>query len=56
MCVCVCVGGRSCLCPGRLGVCMRERSLVYPPCNSYARYSDVICGPSGSTSFFDIIS
>jgi hypothetical protein len=31
-------------------------SLAYTACNSYAPYSDVICGPSSSTIFFDIIS
>jgi hypothetical protein len=36
--------------------CVRACSLVYTAYNSYAPYSDVICGPSGSTIFFDIIS
>jgi hypothetical protein len=30
--------------------------MPYPTCNSYAPYCDVICGPSGLTIFFDIIS
>jgi hypothetical protein len=41
-----------------VGVRMRLRacSLAYPESNSYAPYCDVICGPSNSTIFFDIIS
>jgi hypothetical protein len=44
--------------PGIVGVCMvvRSCSLAYPACNAYAPYCDVICGFSGSTIFFDIIS
>jgi hypothetical protein len=44
--------------PRRVGVYMRVRacSLAYPACIAYAPYCDVICGPSGSTTFFDIIS
>jgi hypothetical protein len=43
---------------GCMSVCMSVRacSLAYLPCNAYAPYCDVICGPSGSTIFFDIIS
>ena len=43
--------------PGRVGVCMpvRARSLTYPECNVYEPYCDVICGPTGSAIFFDII-
>jgi hypothetical protein len=39
-------------------VCMRVRtcSLAYPAWKSYASYCDVICGPSGSSIFLDIIS
>ena len=37
-------------------VYVRVCSLPYPACNSYAPYCDVICGPSGSTAFLDIIS
>ena len=42
----------------RVGVCMRVHacSLANPACNAYAPCCDVICGPSGSTIFFDIIS
>ena len=50
---------RACICvPGRVGVCMRIRaySLANPARNAYAPYCDVICGPSVSTTFFDIIS
>jgi hypothetical protein len=41
-----------------VGICMRIRAcnLAYPACNAYAPYCDVICGPSISTTFFDIIS
>ena len=53
-----------------LFVCARERgyvrecpgswpracSLVYPACNAYAPYCVAICGLSGSTKFFGIIS
>ena len=49
VCVCVCV--RMCA-----RTRMRARSLDYPACNSYSPYCDVICGTSGSTMFFDIIS
>ena len=43
---------------GRVGVCMRIRacSLAYPAHYAYASYCDVICGPSVSIKFFDIIS
>ena len=59
--VCVYVRARSrafMRLPGRMGVWMRVRAcnLAYPTCNSYAPYCDVICGFSGSTIFFDIIS
>ena len=37
---------------GRVRTC----SLAYPTFNAYAPYCDVICGSSGSTIFFDIIS
>ena len=50
---------RACvLVPSCLGMCMHVHacSLSYPACNEYAPYCDVICGPSGSTTFFDIIS
>ena len=55
ICLCVCerqsvrVGARV---SGRVYAC----SLAYPARNAYAPYCDVICGPSGSTIFFDIIS
>jgi hypothetical protein len=51
--VCVCV--RACR---YLGVCMRISacSLANPACNAYVPYCDVICGPSISTTFFNIIS
>ena len=57
LCVRVCARANERV-PGSVGVCMRVRacSCVYPACNSYAPYCDVICGPSGSNSFFDIIS
>jgi hypothetical protein len=35
---------------------VRACSLAYPACNAYTSYCDVICGPSGFTMFFDIIS
>jgi hypothetical protein len=44
---------RTCM-PERMHV--RECSLAYPACNMYAPYCDIICGPSGSTIFFDITS
>ena len=56
---CVCVLARACMClPGRVVVCMRIRaySLAYPARKEKAPCCDVICGPSGSTIFFDIIS
>ena len=61
VCVCVCVCARSPAnvhVPGRMGVCMQVLacSLAYPARKSYIPYCDVICGPSGSTSFFDLIS
>ena len=31
-------------------------SLTYPACKAYVPCCDVICGPSGSNIFFDIIS
>jgi hypothetical protein len=44
--------------PGRVGVCMRisAHSLANPARNAYAPCCHVICGPSVSTKFFDIIS
>ena len=43
----------------RLCVCMRTHmqacSLAYPACNACVPYRDIMCGPSGSTTFFDII-
>jgi hypothetical protein len=58
---------RDCCCRGKainiaylwcvcLRACVRACTLAYPACNSYAPYCDVICGPSGSTIFFDIVS
>jgi hypothetical protein len=37
-------------------VCMRACGLSYPACNAHAPYYIVICGLSGSTIFFHIIS
>jgi hypothetical protein len=58
--VCVYMRARTCVhvVTGRVGVCMRIRvcSLANPAWNAYAPYCDVICGPSYSTPFFDIIS
>ena len=58
LCVCVCVCGGEVMVPRRMGVCICVRTcrLAYPPCNAHASYSIVICGLSGSTIFFDIIS
>jgi hypothetical protein len=47
--VCECLGAWAC-------TCVRACSLAYPARNLYAPYCDVICGLSGSTTFFDIIS
>ena len=50
---------RSCVwVPGCVSVYMRLRacSLAYAACNAYAPYCDVMFGPSGSTTCFDIIS
>ena len=57
LCVCVCVRARARV-PERVGVCMRVHacSPACPACNAYAPYCDVICGPSGFTIFFEIIS
>jgi hypothetical protein len=57
---CVCVGMHARACTwvsGRVDVCMRIRacSLANPACNAYAPYCDVICGPSVSATFFDIV-
>jgi hypothetical protein len=51
----VCVRGWE---NGSIGVCMRVRasSLAYPACNAYGPYSKFMCVPSGSTTFFDVIS
>ena len=59
VCVCLPACVRACVrVPGRLGVCMPMRTCnpADQACNAYAPYCDVICGPSGCTSFFDIIS
>jgi hypothetical protein len=44
--------------PARVGVCthVHAYSLAYPARNAYAPYCDVICDPSGSITFFAIIS
>jgi hypothetical protein len=44
--------------PGSVGVWMLLRAyrLAYPACNSHPPRCDVICGPNGSTVFFNIIS
>ena len=57
--VCACVRVRACMwVRGRVGVCMRINACCFanPACNAYAPYCGVICGPSGSTKFFDVIS
>ena len=50
---CACMRVGAC---GYPGACACSCSLVNPACNAYAPYCDVICGPSVSTTFFDIIS
>jgi hypothetical protein len=53
--VCVCVRVRACICVGvwaRGFMHVRACSVAYPACNAYAPYCDVICGPSGFTTFF----
>ena len=35
---------------------VRACSLAFPACNVYAPYCDVICGPSVSTTFFQLVS
>ena len=57
-CVRACAGALACMwILGRVGVCVRiiACSLAYPARNAYAPCCDVICGPSGSTTFFDIL-
>jgi hypothetical protein len=57
--VCACMRVRACMwVPGLVGVCMRIRacSLASPARNACAPYCDVICGPSVSAVFFEIIS
>jgi hypothetical protein len=50
--MCVCVRARD---RGRVHA-LCACSLAYPACNSLAPYRDVICSPSSSATFFDIIS
>ena len=52
-CLCACVCAYVCL---GACICVRACSRAYPACNSYAPYSDVICGPFVSTILFDIMS
>jgi hypothetical protein len=40
---------------GRWRMHVRACSLAYPACNAYAPYCDVFCGPSGYTTFFEVI-
>jgi hypothetical protein len=57
--VCVCMLARACMRVfGRVGLCIHIRaySLANPTRKTYAPYCDVICGPSFSIIFFDIIS
>ena len=52
----VCVHFRVCGgCPG-VCMCARACSFAYPACNAHAPCCVVICGLSGPTTFFDIIS
>ena len=48
----------ACQVPGHVGVRMRVRtcSTAYAVCKAYAAYCDIVCGVSGSTMSFDIIS
>ena len=51
----------TCLCvwvPGCVGVCMRLRtcSLVYPACNAYAPYCEVICVAPLAPPYFSTLS
>ena len=43
-------------CHGKVLYILRVRSLIYSACNAHAQYYTVICGQSGSTIFFHIIS
>jgi hypothetical protein len=43
VCACACVRTSAC-------------SLAYQACNAYAPYCDVVCSPSVSATFFDIIN
>ena len=57
VCACACV--RACMWViERVGVCVRIRacSLATPARNAYVQYCVVICGPSVSTEFSDIMS
>jgi hypothetical protein len=56
MFLCMCV--RACIDAERVDVCMcmRACSLAYLAYNAHAPYCIVICGLSGSTAYFDIIS
>ena len=59
VCVCVCLRARVRPCVrarGRLHARVCAGRLVYPACNTYAQYCDVMCCPFGSTIFFDTIS
>jgi hypothetical protein len=47
VCVCACAWVRG---------CVHACSLAYRACNMYEPHCDIICGPSGSTTFLDIIS
>ena len=57
VCVCVCALAWLCACAqARVCMLMRECSLAFQACNSYAPCCDVLCGPSGYTIISDIIS
>ena len=60
LCVCVCVGAPACVRPGGSGVGERVRACAYAHValliQHVRRRHIVICGLSGSTIFFDIIS
>jgi hypothetical protein len=55
VCVCVCVHARTYACV-HVSLCVQAHSLSYTARKAHAPYCTVICGLSGSTMFFHILT
>jgi hypothetical protein len=53
--LCACIDGCAQVC-GNEHVCVCACGFTHPACNAHASYYIIMCGLSGFTMFFDIIS